>query len=60
MIVAFSHGIISSSQAIVALDNFPTPATRQALTDIIDDDHCFYRVRMAGADCLVKVCYIIL
>ena len=42
-------------QALDALNNFPTSATRQALMDIIDDDHCFYHVRMNGASCLVTV-----
>lgn len=45
----------SSHQAISALENFPTPKTRLALTDTIENDQCFYRVRVAAAKALVRV-----
>ena len=32
-------------EAVLALERFPSPATRKALTDIIEDEKCFYMVR---------------
>ena len=34
---------------------YPTPLTRKALTDTIENDKCFYRVRMQAAECLAQV-----
>ncbi|XP_067931725.1 transcription initiation factor TFIID subunit 2-like [Watersipora subatra] len=47
--------VVAQAEALDMLSSFPTAATRQTLMDIIDDDHCFYRVRMSGAHCLVTV-----
>lgn len=43
-------------EAIAALEKFPTPASRLALTDILEQDQCFYKVRMQACFCLAKVC----
>ena len=45
----------SSLQAIQALEKFPTPATRQALIDMINHSECFYKVRLEACHCLAKV-----
>ena len=42
-------------KAITALREYPTPLTRKALTDTIENDKCFYRVRMQAAECLAQV-----
>ena len=42
-------------EAVKALEKFSTPATRLALTDIIENENCFYRVRCEAAFCLTKV-----
>lgn len=51
----FSWWYLLLWQAIRALENYPTAGTRRALTDILEDDHCFYRIRMEAAHCLAKV-----
>jgi hypothetical protein len=42
-------------EAVKALERFATPATRLALTDLIENEQCFYKVRCAAAFCLAKV-----
>jgi transcription initiation factor TFIID subunit 2 len=42
-------------EAVMALERFATPATRLALTDIIENENCFYKVRCDAAYCLAKV-----
>lgn len=42
-------------EAISALEKFPTPPSRLALTDILEQDQCFYKVRMQACFCLSKV-----
>lgn len=42
-------------EAISALEKFPTPASRLTLTDILEQDQCFYKVRMQACFCLSKV-----
>lgn len=42
-------------ESISALEKFPTPASRLALTDILEQDQCFYKVRMQACFCLSKV-----
>lgn len=41
--------------AITALEKYPTAATRMALTDVIEQENCFYEVRCEAAKCLTKV-----
>lgn len=38
------------------MEKFPTPASRLALTDILEQEQCFYKVRMQACFCLAKVC----
>ncbi|XP_064486844.1 transcription initiation factor TFIID subunit 2-like isoform X2 [Ornithodoros turicata] len=51
----YERDVTSQMEAIEALERFPTPATRLALTDTIENEHCFYRVRCAATFCLRKV-----
>ena len=50
----------AQTEAVYALERFPTPATRAALTHIIENENCFYRVRCRATHCLTKVEYIFL
>lgn len=47
--------LINKMEAVTALERFATPATRLALTDIIENENCFYKVRCDAAFCLAKV-----
>lgn len=38
------------------MEKFPTPASRLALTGILEQEQCFYEVRMQACFCLAKVC----
>ncbi|KAH6921855.1 hypothetical protein HPB50_005416 [Hyalomma asiaticum] len=51
----YERDVTSQIEAIEALCQFPTPQTRLALTDTIENEHCFYRVRCAAAFCLRQV-----
>lgn len=48
--------VTAQLEAIRALEKYPTPATRLALTDTIENEQCFYKVRCQAAHCLTKVC----
>ena len=37
--------VTAQTEAVRALERFPTPQTRKALTDIIENESCFYKVR---------------
>ena len=47
--------VTAQTEAVYALERFPTPATRAALTHIIENENCFYRVRCRATHCLTKV-----
>ncbi|CAG9763929.1 unnamed protein product [Ceutorhynchus assimilis] len=47
--------VTAQIEAIIALERYPTPATRLALTDTIENEHCYYKVRCRAANCLTKV-----
>ncbi|KAH8305210.1 hypothetical protein KR018_003027, partial [Drosophila ironensis] len=47
--------VTAQFQAIQALQKYPTNATRLALTDTIENDRCFYKVRCEAAHSLTKV-----
>jgi len=47
--------VTAQLEAIEALQHHPTPATRLALTDTIENEHCYYKVRLRAAHCLTKV-----
>lgn len=42
-------------EAIVALEAFPTAATRASLTEIIENENIYVNVRCKAAHCLTKV-----
>lgn len=47
--------ITAQVEAVVALDKFPTIATRNALCDIIENEQVYIHVRCRAAHCLTKV-----
>ena len=47
--------VTAQFEAITALERFPTPSTRMALTDTIENDQTYVKVRCAAAHCLTKV-----
>ncbi|KAI4499551.1 hypothetical protein M0802_005447 [Mischocyttarus mexicanus] len=47
--------VTAQLEAIEALQSHSTPATRLALTDTIENEHCYYKVRLRAAHCLTKV-----
>ncbi|EZA62441.1 Transcription initiation factor TFIID subunit [Ooceraea biroi] len=47
--------VTAQLEAIEALQHHPTPNTRLALTDTIENEHCYYKVRLRAAHCLTKV-----
>ena len=53
----YERDVIAQQEAICQLEKYSTPATRMALTDTIENDHCFYIIRTEAADCLAKVGY---
>lgn len=50
--------VTAQFEAIGALRKYPTAATRLALTDTIENNNCFYKVRCKAAYCLkdVRIC----
>ncbi|KAL8598547.1 hypothetical protein ACOMHN_051335 [Nucella lapillus] len=51
----YERDVVAQREAIFALEEFPTPATRLALTDTIENEHCFHKVRTQACACLTKV-----
>lgn len=51
----YERDVVAQCEAITALVNYPTPATRMALTDTLENEHCFCKVRMEACFCLSKV-----
>jgi transcription initiation factor TFIID subunit 2 len=47
--------VTAQLDAIAALEKYPTPATRMALTDAIENENNFYTVRCEAATILTKV-----
>ncbi|XP_063225105.1 transcription initiation factor TFIID subunit 2 [Bacillus rossius redtenbacheri] len=47
--------VTAQLEAIRALERYPTPATRLALTDTIENEQAYYKVRCRAAHCLTKV-----
>lgn len=47
--------VTAQFEAIAALKKYATPATRLALTDTIENNNCFYKVRCKAAHCLKEV-----
>uniref|UniRef100_A0A3Q2XJK1 Transcription initiation factor TFIID subunit 2 n=1 Tax=Hippocampus comes TaxID=109280 RepID=A0A3Q2XJK1_HIPCM len=51
----YERDVVAQEEAISALETFPTPASRLALTDILEQEQCFYKVRMQACFCLAKI-----
>ena len=51
----FERCIVAQFEAIDALSKFPTLASRNALTDTIENEECYYRVRQESCYCLAKI-----
>lgn len=51
----YERDVTAQLDAIQVLTNYPTVATRKTLTDIIEDEKCFYRVRCSAGLNLTKV-----
>lgn len=51
----YERDVVAQEESILALQKFPTPASRLALTDILEQEQCFYRVRIMACFCLAKV-----
>jgi hypothetical protein len=47
--------VTAQMEAISALERYPTPASRLALTDTIENEQAYYKVRCRAAHCLTKV-----
>ena len=47
--------VTAQREAALALEKFPTANSRKALTDIIENDECFYKVRCVATHQLTKV-----
>ncbi|GFR89331.1 transcription initiation factor TFIID subunit 2, partial [Elysia marginata] len=51
----FERCIVAQFEAIEALGNFATPASRYALNATIENEECYYRVRQEACHCLAKI-----
>nr|XP_032810604.1 transcription initiation factor TFIID subunit 2 [Petromyzon marinus] len=51
----YERDVVAQGEAISALERFPTPQSRLALTDILEHEQCFYRVRMQSTFCLAQI-----
>lgn len=51
----YERDVTAQLDALQVLTSYPTVATRKTLTDIIEDERCFYRVRCSAALNLTKV-----
>ncbi|XP_038851137.1 transcription initiation factor TFIID subunit 2 [Salvelinus fontinalis] len=51
----YERDVVAQEESILALEKFPTPASRLALTDILEQDQCFYKVRQGACFCLAKI-----
>ena len=51
----YERDIVAQLEAIDALRRFPSPQTRLALTDTIEREQVYYRVRTRACQCLAKV-----
>lgn len=51
----YERDVTAQKEAIDALEKFPTPASRSALTHTIENEHCFYKIRCIASYCLQKV-----
>ncbi|KAM4864852.1 LOW QUALITY PROTEIN: transcription initiation factor TFIID subunit 2-like, partial [Thomomys bottae] len=53
--LCYERDVVTQQEPILTLEKFPTPASRLALTDILEQEQCFYRVRTSACFCLAKI-----
>ena len=51
----YEKDVTAQMQAISQLEKYATQCTRKALTDVIENDQCFYRIRCEATMCLRSV-----
>ena len=51
----YERDVVAQRDAAFALEHFPSPSTRLALTDTIENESCFYQVRIQACSCLAMV-----
>ncbi|KAL4236698.1 Transcription initiation factor TFIID subunit 2 [Mactra antiquata] len=51
----YERDVVAQSEAIDALRMYANPATRKALTDVLECEQAFYKVRIEASMCLAKV-----
>lgn len=51
----YERDVTAQVQAIEQLKKYSTPYTRKALTDIIENEQCYYKVRCSATKCLTHV-----
>ncbi|KAI1287682.1 Transcription initiation factor TFIID subunit 2 [Halotydeus destructor] len=51
----YERDVTAQQQAITEMEKYPTTNTREALMDIVQNEHCYYRVRCEAAMCLRAV-----
>ena len=51
----YERDVTSQLEAVNALEKYPCPGTRSALSDLMGQREAFYRIRMEAAVCLGKV-----
>ena len=55
---SFRHerDVTAQTEAVYALESFPSSTTRSALTDSIKNEHCFYKVGVTAFIRSVEAC----
>lgn len=53
--VKFERDIIGQSEALSVLPHYPSPATRKAVTDVLENEKHFYRIRMEAAYSMTNI-----
>ncbi|XP_052776335.1 transcription initiation factor TFIID subunit 2-like isoform X2 [Mya arenaria] len=51
----YERDVVAQCEAIQALKAFPSAATRKALTDVLECEQSYYKVRIEAAMCLAKI-----
>ena len=47
--------VTAQAEAVVALERFPSKSTVKALSDMIENEKCYYKIRCQSTHCLAKV-----
>lgn len=51
----YERDVTAQAEAIEQLKRFPTQLTRKALLDIVENEHCFYKIRCMAATAVTHV-----